>query len=544
MKHSVYTIPLLCLLWTILSCQSEHTPLNLPPDVRIEAAQDITRTSARLQGEITPAGEGQVSRIQFRYGVTTEAENTITCQPDELRPSILLSGLNPGTTYHYRLEAGSEHELIASDTRTFSTLPNDPPAVGELRMLCQGPLSITLEYDITDNGGEAIISTGFYYTANGGTEQCLRIDNPDEPPYRARLDGLQPDTDYQIQAFASNSVGESRGKTYTFRTRQAVVVTQAGMLQQALSEEEKYLFTELSIAGPLNGTDLRLLRDMMGKDTEGNNTPGQLETLDLTDATIVAGGDSYDGHHYTTLHTVGSGLFAECSHLKRLILPDDTETVEKDAFENCVALHFLQLSSALTTFTPSAGCTNLAEISVPASSNRFTCDDGVLYDKELTTLMWYPEGKTDESYDAPATIKAIGDYACRYIQADEIRLPEGLQSIGASAFYGSYIRNIDLPHTVTLLPNGCFQQCRRLTSISLGTGMRYLSEYCFDGCTALRHFYVHATEFPPFCQEETFAGTGELLQQGTLHVPTGSLSLYRNHREWGKFQIIVDDLTE
>ena len=74
--------------------------------------------------------------------------------------------------------------------------------------------------------------------------------------------------------------------------------------------------------------------------------------------------------------------------------------------------------------------------------------------------------------------------------------------------------------------------------------MRYLSEYCFDGCTALRHFYVHATEFPPFCQEETFAGTGELLQQGTLHVPTGSLSLYRNHREWGKFQIIVDDLTE
>ena len=542
MKHSVYTITLLCLLWAVCACQDEHKPLNLPPDVRIEAAQDITRTSARLQGEITPAGEGRVSRIQFRYGITAEAENTITCQPDELRPDIQLSGLTPGTTYHYRLEAGNERELIASETRTFSTLPNDPPVVGELQMLCQGPLSITLEYDITDNGGEDITSTGFYYTADGETEQCIRIDNPDEPPYRARIDGLQLNTDYQVQAFASNSVGESRSKTYTFRTGQAIIVTEAGMLNETLDEQEKYRFTELAIAGPLNGTDLRFLREMMGKDINGNDTPGRLETLDLTDATIKTGGESYDASHYAQNHTIGSGLFAGCLYLKWLALPDNATTVEKDAFQGCSALHTLRLSSALSSFTPSIGCTSLTQITISTSSMRYSCSEGVLYDKSQTTLLWYPEGKTDGRYTLPATVKAIGDYAFRQSAVSEILLPDGLLSLGQGAFYGSRIRWIDIPDKVTLIPNGCFQQCRHLSSVSLGAGTTYLSEYCFDGCTALREFYVHVTDFPPYCQEEAFAGTGELLEQGILHVPAGTLSLYRNHHEWRKFKTIVDDL--
>src|SRR5699024_12185389 len=66
----------------------------------------------------------------------------------------------------------------------------------------------------------------------------------------------------------------------------------------------------------LNGTDIRLLREMLGWDIEGHETPGQLVEMDLSEAKIVEGGSSYYGSRYTRRDTLDYGMFLRCSQLR------------------------------------------------------------------------------------------------------------------------------------------------------------------------------------------------------------------------------------
>ena len=68
---------------------------------------------------------------------------------------------------------------------------------------------------------------------------------------------------------------------------------------QRISSDEKNLITNLKINGEINGTDLRLIREMAGRSVKGSDwepdeeTEGKLSILDLSDAKIVSGGDPY-----------------------------------------------------------------------------------------------------------------------------------------------------------------------------------------------------------------------------------------------------------
>ena len=81
-----------------------------------------------------------------------------------------------------------------------------------------------------------------------------------------------------------------------------VSLDKAGTLSEKISSAEKYEITNLKISGPLNGTDFILLRDMAGMDQENNKSNGTLETLDLTDASIVKGGEPYYVSYGGTCH--------------------------------------------------------------------------------------------------------------------------------------------------------------------------------------------------------------------------------------------------
>ena len=49
----------------------------------------------------------------------------------------------------------------------------------------------------------------------------------------------------------------------------------------------------MSIAGPMNGDDLRCLRQMMGRDIDGSATSGRLAQENMAVAHIVEGGGVY-----------------------------------------------------------------------------------------------------------------------------------------------------------------------------------------------------------------------------------------------------------
>ena len=77
-------------------------------------------------------------------------------------------------------------------------------------------------------------------------------------------------------------------------TRQITIkLEKAGTLPDRIASSEKYKITNLKIIGEINGTDLRMIREMAGSISYGNSTDGKLSVLDLSEAKIVEGGDSY-----------------------------------------------------------------------------------------------------------------------------------------------------------------------------------------------------------------------------------------------------------
>lgn len=107
-----------------------HT-LSSAPEIETTAATDLTETSAVLKGTINPAG--LQSSYHFEYGTTASYGSRIPVAIEAVTDSTYdtriygrtITGLTPGTTYHFRIVAQNSAGTSFGDDRTFTT-----PAVG------------------------------------------------------------------------------------------------------------------------------------------------------------------------------------------------------------------------------------------------------------------------------------------------------------------------------------------------------------------------------------------------------------------------------
>lgn len=528
----LYLLLLLC--WLLPSgCAKENQPDNLAPKLTINEAQDITRTSAMLSGTVDQSPTSLTHLYRFRYGTSTEMGEHNECTLENSIATSKLQDLLPGTTYYYCLEAGNKKNLIQSLMLSFTTVPNETPKIEDITFLGQGPISIMMECAIIDDGGEPITSSGFCYAIEGEKEKELTSPLSENRLWHLRIGGLEKNANYIVRAFAENKIGRTYSKPFSFRTEQAIIVTAPGTLPDIMDEEEKYEYTELSIAGPLNGTDIRYIRDMLGKDIDGNNTKGKLSKMNMTDTYIVAGGLSYYKARYTEENTIGYGMFGYLEILKEIKLPEETQIIEQDAFKNSIALTKLSIPGKTERLIPSVGCSLLSHISIASNNPNYSSTGGVVYDKNGENLIWFPEGISGDEIQFPSSLKSIGDFALQKCRIRTIVLPNSLISLGKQAFYGAEIESIVLPDKLRTISYGLFQECRNLTSVTLGSDCQLISDYCFDGC-ALRYLYVRAS-YPPVCLPEAFTGATDLFSGCVLHVPDKSLDLYKNANVWKQF---------
>ena len=398
-----------------------------------------------------------------------------------------------------------------------------------------------VSYAVTDNGGEPLTATGLVVT-NTATGEQQRIkataDINADTVFTIRAAGLTQHATFSIEAFAANTIGESKAEGITMTTSEAIVLTSPGQLAGIIANDV-YAFTEVSIAGPMNGDDLRLLRRMMGREPDGSAGNGRLAKVDMNDATIVEGGGPYDGQRYTKVNVVGQGLFADCTGLTTLRLPAGATTIEHEAMRGCTSLAQLAIPSAAVSVAPSTGCTSLAAISVPAANTAYSSHDGVLFTADGKEITWFPMGKTGD-YALPESVTSIGDRAFAGCAITRFTLPDGLKEIGQAAFFGSKVEEVTLPDGLRLIPTATFQQCTSLHTVRMGSKAELVSDYAFDGCP-LRHIYIDA-QYPPVCNPNALTTSYDaLFSQCTLHVPTGRSGFYKADSHWGQFKNIVEN---
>ena len=101
-----------------------------------------------------------------------------------------------------------------------------------------------------------------------------------------------------------------------------VRVETAGSLSSLVTTNE----TELKLSGSINGTDIKLLRQMINEK--------KLTSLDLADVRIVRGGTAYDASNQTENDVIGTNMFYQCEKLKAIVLPTTVTAIQDRAFAN------------------------------------------------------------------------------------------------------------------------------------------------------------------------------------------------------------------
>lgn len=549
----------LCVLG-LASCSSDK-PDNFEPQLQTLEAIDITRNEATMVGQCHTTGSTETPQLWFCYGgdpsmsqktaVLTPADNN-GGKPDGT-VVYRLNQLTPSTTYYYKLQGGSGNVVLSGEQLSFTTQPNAKPTTGKVTVLGISPLSAIVSYSISETGGDPITESGCYLsrqdggtmgdaTTSTGSGNTIKLvhsgDADDNGMFRLRIGGLQPEVAYSIRPFAANKNGEDVGETVSFVTTSTSIINDAGQLTELVGDD-KYRFTTLSIAGFLNGDDLRTLRDMAGCDNEGKATAGQLSDIDLSGAQIEEGGKAYAEGHFTQTNVVGKAMLASCEKLKRIVLPLQTTKIEADAFRNCSSLHTIEVPTLVESIETSAGCTALTEINVQAGNSHYSSKDGVLLSGDGKSILWFPMGKKGE-YTLPSTVTTVGDYAFRNCQIETFRFADGLTSIGKYAFYNSSVKEVSLPSTVKQIPTGLFQKCADLTTVHLGKNTEMLGDYVFDGCP-ITNLYISAPT-PPYCSNNTFASSGKnIFSTCRVHVPKNRRIYYRGDVIWAQFRRIVEE---
>jgi hypothetical protein len=219
-------------------------------------------------------------------------------------------------------------------------------------------------------------------------------------------------------------------------------------------------------------------------------------------------------------------VFGHCKKLTNITIPESVTVIEEAAFWNCNDLNdvtfpenleyignsaFVSCEKFETVYIPEnvkyigqeafSGGEYLHDIIVDENNEYYKSVDGVLFDKNVETLIQYPARRTGQykwsetSYEIPNTVKTIGNYAFGYCyELDEIIIPDSVTYIGNRAFVACRsFTALDIPDSVTYLGPAVFSSCKNLTDISLPKNLNFISWGCFENCTSLETIDIPST---------------------------------------------------
>ena len=177
---------------------------SVPPTVTTRDATGVQTNAATLNGRVASLGESESVEVSFEWGTTTDYGNETT---PELRTDIgdiavSLSGLKPGSTYHYRLKVVGREGTKSGPDVQFTTGPA-PPVAATRDAAKIKTNSATLRGSLDDMGSAANVSASFEWglTTSYGNETTPES-MTEAGKYSADLTGLNPNTTYHFRAKA------------------------------------------------------------------------------------------------------------------------------------------------------------------------------------------------------------------------------------------------------------------------------------------------------------------------------------------------------
>ena len=147
-------------------------------------------------------------------------------------------------------------------------------------------------------------------------------------------------------------------------------------------------------------------------------------------------------------------------------------------------------------------CINLKAIHVDPANPNYTDVDGVLFTKDMKTLVLFPvahetNGERTRAYTVPAGVERLARnsfYKCETLE--QVLLPDTLKEMGNMAFFKcSALQLVDLPESVKTLGSDVFSYCKNMKyAFYIPAGVETIDHHCFYKCDNLEQFYVGCGE--------------------------------------------------
>jgi hypothetical protein len=171
----------------------------------------------------------------------------------------------------------------------------------------------------------------------------------------------------------------------------------------------------------------------------------------------------------TNVSDIGDRAFGGCIGLTNLVIPDGVTNLGTSAFEYCSSLTNVTIPRSVMSIgdAPFSYCSSLAAINVSALNPAYTSVDGVLFTKNLTTLL-----------------------QCPCTQAGGYTIPTGVTRIGTNAFaICNNLTRITIPDSVTTIGDYAFFGLANLTNVIVGNRVVSIGVEAFEACSALDTIY-------------------------------------------------------
>ena len=263
------------------------------------------------------------------------------------------------------------------------------------------------------------------------------------------------------------------------------IVCNAGELSKKITGSARYTIKKLKIKGGLNATDFGIIRMMAGRDWNGEQTPGKLEVLDISEVILKPNQDfgcSYRGNSISTDYRILSdyilpGSLFEETTLKSIICPPQIHTLSGRCFINCN-----NLESVVAPGVREIGqyafenCINLLEFD---NSNDETTYETVKIGKycfkgcsKLNRFAFKKSKKMD--------IGAYAFYDCTSLKTICINADNFL-TIGEAGFKNCVsLESIQGRYVDCFLKNKAFENCQKLSGFA--PSVEEVGDYCFANC--------------------------------------------------------------
>ncbi len=183
------------------------------------------------------------------------------------------------------------------------------------------------------------------------------------------------------------------------------------------------------------------------------------------------------------------GAFQNCTDLTEVTFGNSITTIEYSAFYYCLSLKQVTIPKSVTNIGVNVFfyCTALTHINVDAANPAYSSENGVLFNKDKTTLLRYPAAKPGTTYTVPKSVTCIGESA--------------------------------------------FGQCTALKELTLSENVSKIESYAFEDFAAITKMTVLAT-VPPTAETSAF----KYFNLDTpVYVPASSLDAYKAANVWKEF---------